>query len=83
MRHKRHKRHKKRFEYRFEIIVERDSVRHEVAAQSLRFERADRDILYYTGNLAQKNLYDQLLEDYAVELRQERRAKMKQGRFGP
>lgn len=76
------KRHKKRrSEYRIEVIVERDSILHDIAEQTLRFERADRDVLYYTGNLVQKNTYDQLVIDYDPEIRRERRSRLRQRRM--
>ncbi len=79
MAHKKHK--KRRSEFRLEVIVERNTILHDLAQQSLRFEYADRDMLYYSGNLAEKNLYDQLIEDSAPEIRQERSRKLRQRRF--
>lgn len=75
------KRAKKRAGYRFEIIVERDSILHEIAQQTLKFEYADRDMLYYSGNLRQKNTYDELILDYAPELQRERRSRLRQRRM--
>lgn len=79
---KRSKSKSRRSEFRFEVKVERDTVLHDLAQQSLDFDHADRDMLYYTGNLAQMNDYDTLKEDHAIELRKERAAIIRRRRLG-
>lgn len=76
------RRHKKRHEFRFERIVERDSVKHDLAEQTLRLDRQDRDILYYSGNLRQVNNFDALCEEYRIEIRREENRKARQRRLG-
>lgn len=73
---------KKKFAYRFERIVERNTVKHDLAQQSLRLDREDRDILHYSGTLAQVNDYDALCQEYAFEIRCEERLNARQRRFG-
>lgn len=68
--------------FKFEVTVERDTIAHDLAEQSLTYTRSDRDMLYYRGTLAQKNIYDQLLLDYAAEIRKERKRLLRQYKLG-
>jgi hypothetical protein len=80
MAHKTHKRHKRKG-FRFEVKVERGTVLHDLADQALRFDYADRDMLYYSGNLEQKNTFDELVIEHGPDIRRERRNRLRQRRM--
>lgn len=59
-------------QFRFQVTVERDTIKYDLAQQTLSFDYTDRDQVIFTGTIEQKNLFDELCQDYAVELRKER-----------
>lgn len=64
-----HKLEQKPIEFTFEIKVTRDSIQHDIAAQTAQYLYADRDTLYYRATLAQKNDYDELLRQALIPTR--------------
>lgn len=63
---------KRRKGFRFEVKVEKNTIPYDLAQQTLSFDHNDRDIAYFTGNLEQKKLFDDLCEEYAADIRKEK-----------
>jgi len=62
--------------YQFQVIVEKDTLRHDIARQTLRFDKIDPDsptgdYLIYVGTVAEKTLYDDMIKANGRKIRKQ------------